>query len=211
MIEPIEESEEDDLEPKEENTKEDPQSADCMTHTLVDHVNPQAMEVEESLKQQSVTILIKTRSPNDLMNGKVKHVTLHGKRGSEEKTQRFEKFATSTEPSRFHPTRLHNLRMLILQEEPPAHIRLYCCPHSQRAEAKRIIQETQETDHSATTFPCNDTLSPKALPLCLQGLALPEVPHLAEPAMAFDVALPDLGLLPLPLLGADYVVRCLPY
>ncbi|RRT31697.1 hypothetical protein B296_00055448 [Ensete ventricosum] len=116
-----------------------------MTHTLVSHVNPQAMKVEESLMQQSVTILIKTRSPNDLMNGKVKHVTLHRKRRSEEKTQRFEKFATSTEPSRFHPTRLHDLCMLILQEEPPAHIWLYCCPHPQRAEAKRIIQETQET------------------------------------------------------------------
>ncbi|RWW50301.1 hypothetical protein BHE74_00043457 [Ensete ventricosum] len=79
------------------------------------------------------------------MNGKAKQVTLHGKGGSEEKTQRLEKFATSIEPSRFHPTRLHDLRMLILQEEPPAHIRLYCCPHPQRAEAKRIIQETQET------------------------------------------------------------------
>ncbi|RWW19815.1 hypothetical protein GW17_00016105 [Ensete ventricosum] len=63
MIEPIEESEEDDFEPEKENTKEDPQSADCMTHTLAGHVNPQAMKVEESLKQQSVTILIKTRSP----------------------------------------------------------------------------------------------------------------------------------------------------
>ncbi|RWW13605.1 hypothetical protein GW17_00022665 [Ensete ventricosum] len=90
MIEHIEESEEDDLEPEEENTKEDPQPADCMTHTLAGHVNPQAMKDEESLKQQLVTILIKTRSPNDPMNGKVKQVTLHGKRGSEEKTQRRE-------------------------------------------------------------------------------------------------------------------------
>ncbi|RWW56591.1 hypothetical protein BHE74_00036683 [Ensete ventricosum] len=139
MIERIEESEEDDLEPEEENTKEDPQPVDCMTHTLAGHVNPQAMKVEESLKQQSVTILIKTRSPNDLMNGKVKQVTLHGKCGSEEKTQCLEKFATSTELSRFHPTRLYDLRMLILQEEPLAHIRLYCYPHPQRAEAKRII------------------------------------------------------------------------
>ncbi|RWV79902.1 hypothetical protein GW17_00058900 [Ensete ventricosum] len=116
-----------------------------MTHTLASHVNPQVMKVKESLKQQSVTILIKTRSPNDLMNGKVKHVTLHGKHGCEEKTQRFEKLGTSIEPSRFHPTRLHDLCMLILQEKPPAHIRLYYCPHPQRAEAKRIIQETQET------------------------------------------------------------------
>ncbi|RWW23397.1 hypothetical protein BHE74_00018693 [Ensete ventricosum] len=77
MIEPIEEFEEDDLEP-EENTK-DSQPTDCMAHTLAGHVNPQAMKVEESLKQQSVTILIKTKSPNDLMNGKVKQVTLYGK------------------------------------------------------------------------------------------------------------------------------------
>ncbi|RZS18340.1 hypothetical protein BHM03_00050586 [Ensete ventricosum] len=70
-----------------------------MTHTLAGHVIPQAMKDEESLKQQWVTILIKTRSPNDLINGKVKQVTLHGKRGSEERTQRLEKFATSTEPS----------------------------------------------------------------------------------------------------------------
>ncbi|RWW40979.1 hypothetical protein BHE74_00053571 [Ensete ventricosum] len=121
------------------NTKEDPQSVDCMAHTLAGYVNPQVIKDEESLKQQSVTILIKTRSPNDLMNGKVKQVTLHGKRGSEEKTQRLEKFATSIEPSRFHPTRLHDLRMLILQGEPPAHIRLYYCPHPQRVEAKKII------------------------------------------------------------------------
>ncbi|RRT33056.1 hypothetical protein B296_00037868 [Ensete ventricosum] len=114
-----------------------------MTHTLADHVNPQSMKVEESLKQQSVIILIKTRSPNDLMNGKAKQVTLHGKRGSEGKRQHLEKFATSTEPSQFHPTILHDLRMLILQEEPPAYIQLYYCPHPQRAEAKRIIQETQ--------------------------------------------------------------------
>ncbi|RWV98775.1 hypothetical protein GW17_00038358 [Ensete ventricosum] len=129
IIEPIEESEEDDLELEEENKKEDPQLVDCMTHTLVGYVNPQAMKIEESLKQQSVTILIKARSPNDLMNDKVKQVTLHVKYGSEEKIQRLEKFATFTEPGRFHPTRLHDPRMLILQEEPPAHIRLYCCPH----------------------------------------------------------------------------------
>ncbi|RWV91774.1 hypothetical protein BHE74_00025721 [Ensete ventricosum] len=145
MIEPIEEYEEDDLEPEEENTKEDPQPVDCMTHTLVGHVNPQAMKVEESLKQQSVTILIKTRSPNDLMNGKVKQVTSDRKHRSKEKTQRFEKFATSTELSKFYPTKLHDLHILILQEKPPAHIWLYCYPHPERDEAKRIIQETQET------------------------------------------------------------------
>ncbi|RWW27048.1 hypothetical protein BHE74_00040964 [Ensete ventricosum] len=36
MIEPIEEYEEDDLEPEEENMKEDPQLVDCMTHTSRD-------------------------------------------------------------------------------------------------------------------------------------------------------------------------------
>ncbi|RRT42961.1 hypothetical protein B296_00008794 [Ensete ventricosum] len=138
MIEPIEESKEDDLEPEEENTKEDLQLADCMTHTLADHVNPQAMKDEESLKQQSVTILIKTKSPNDPMNGKVKQVTLHEKRYSEGKTQRLEKFATSTESSRFHPTRLHDLHMLILQKEPPAPIWLYCCPYPQRPKLKGL-------------------------------------------------------------------------
>ncbi|RZS22018.1 hypothetical protein BHM03_00054778 [Ensete ventricosum] len=113
MVEPIEESKEDDLELEEENMKEDSQPVDYMTHTLAGHVNLQAMKVEESLKQQLVTILIKTRSPNDLMNGKVKQVTLHGKRESEEKIQRLEKFATSIEPSRFHPTKLHDLHPLL--------------------------------------------------------------------------------------------------
>ncbi|RWV96253.1 hypothetical protein GW17_00041050 [Ensete ventricosum] len=35
--------------------------------------------------------------------------------------------------------------MLILQEEPLTHIRPYCCLHPQRAKAKRIVQEMQET------------------------------------------------------------------
>ncbi|RZS28942.1 hypothetical protein BHM03_00062600 [Ensete ventricosum] len=40
MIEPIEEPErEEDLEPEEENTKEDPQPTNCMTHALADYVN----------------------------------------------------------------------------------------------------------------------------------------------------------------------------
>ncbi|RWW77446.1 hypothetical protein BHE74_00014394 [Ensete ventricosum] len=71
MIEPIKEFEEEALEPKEENTKEDPQPVDCTTHTLANHTNLQAMKVEESLKQKSVTILIKTRSTNNLMNNRV--------------------------------------------------------------------------------------------------------------------------------------------
>ncbi|RWV81270.1 hypothetical protein BHE74_00016972 [Ensete ventricosum] len=71
MIEPIEDPEEEDLEPKKENMKEDPQPVDYTTHTLADHANPQAIKVEESLKQQPVTILIETRSTNNFMNNKV--------------------------------------------------------------------------------------------------------------------------------------------
>ncbi|RRT36530.1 hypothetical protein B296_00046489 [Ensete ventricosum] len=79
-------------------------------------------------------------------------LTLCKKHGSEVmmmSTQCLQKLAeisrASTESSRLLPTRLYNLHMLILQEEPLAHIRLYCCPHPQRAESKRIVQETQET------------------------------------------------------------------
>ncbi|RWW58745.1 hypothetical protein BHE74_00034360 [Ensete ventricosum] len=42
-----------------------------MTHALVDYTNPQAAKVEESLKPQPVTVLIKTRSTNNFMNSKV--------------------------------------------------------------------------------------------------------------------------------------------
>ncbi|RZS26020.1 hypothetical protein BHM03_00059309 [Ensete ventricosum] len=51
---------------------------------------------------------------------------------------------TSAKPSRLLPTRLDKPRMLVLQREPPAHIRPYCCQHFQRTDAKKIIQETQE-------------------------------------------------------------------
>ncbi|RZR96769.1 hypothetical protein BHM03_00025832 [Ensete ventricosum] len=72
MIEPIEESkhEEENLE-HEENTKEDLQPADCMTHSLADYPNLQTMEVEGFLKQRPVTILIKSRSTNNFMNNNV--------------------------------------------------------------------------------------------------------------------------------------------
>ncbi|RWW55433.1 hypothetical protein BHE74_00037928 [Ensete ventricosum] len=63
-------------------------------------------------------------------------------------TQCLEKLAeisgTSAEPSRLLPTKLHDPRMLVLQGEPPAHIRPYYCPHFQRTEAKKIVQETRE-------------------------------------------------------------------
>ncbi|RZR92653.1 hypothetical protein BHM03_00020981 [Ensete ventricosum] len=51
IIEPIKESEEEDLEPNEENTKVDSQPIDCTTRALADYVSPQEMKVEESLKQ----------------------------------------------------------------------------------------------------------------------------------------------------------------
>ncbi|RWW14524.1 hypothetical protein GW17_00021696 [Ensete ventricosum] len=144
MIKPIEESEEEVQEPEEENMKEDLQPADCMTYALASHANPQAEKVKESLKQQPVTILT-----NNLMNGKGEQVTLCEKHGSEVMTiltQRLQKLAkilgASTEPTRLFPTRLYDLHMLILQEEPPAYIRPYCCPHPQRAKDKRIVQET---------------------------------------------------------------------
>ncbi|RRT39975.1 hypothetical protein B296_00022230 [Ensete ventricosum] len=146
MIKSIEEFEEEVQEPEEENTKEDPQPTDCTTHALASHVNLQAAKVEESFKKQPVTVLT-----NNLMNGKEEQVNLCEKYGSEVmriSTQRLQKLAeisdTSAEPSRLLPTRLYDLHMLILQEEPPAHIRPYCCPHPQRAKAKKIVQETQE-------------------------------------------------------------------
>ncbi|RRT40910.1 hypothetical protein B296_00035471 [Ensete ventricosum] len=43
----------------------DPQPADCTTHALAGYANPQAAKVEESFKQQPVTVLT-----NNLMNDK---------------------------------------------------------------------------------------------------------------------------------------------
>ncbi|RWW54909.1 hypothetical protein BHE74_00038474 [Ensete ventricosum] len=73
------------------------------------------------------------------MNGNGKQVTLRGKRESEEKI-------ISTQ----HLEKLAEISS------------------TSKAEAKRIAQETQETDYSATIFPYNYTLSPKALPLCFR-------------------------------------------
>ncbi|RZS23424.1 hypothetical protein BHM03_00056357 [Ensete ventricosum] len=141
MIKSIEESEEEVQEPEEENTKEDPQSIDCTIHALAGHVNPQAAKVEQSFKQQLVTILT-----NNHMNGKGEQVCKkHGSKVMTISTQRLQKLAeisgVSTESSRLLPTRLYDLYMLILQEEPLEHIQPYCRPHPQRAEAKKIIQE----------------------------------------------------------------------
>ncbi|RWW75236.1 hypothetical protein BHE74_00016747 [Ensete ventricosum] len=111
IIEHIEEPEheEEDLEPG-EDTKEDPQPADCMAHALAGYANPQTMTIMGFLKQQPVIILIDTGSTNNFVNNKVvarltlqnedcsrfdvkvadgrilnkgKHVILRGKRGSE--------------------------------------------------------------------------------------------------------------------------------
>ncbi|RRT36074.1 hypothetical protein B296_00040219 [Ensete ventricosum] len=146
MIKSIKESEEEFQEPEEENTKEDPQSDDCMTHALASHANPQAAKIEESFKQHPITVLT-----NNLMNGKGEQLTLCEKHGSEVMTiltQRLQKLSKISvayvEPSQLLPTGLYNLHMLILQNEPLAHIRPYCYPHPQRVEAKRIIQEMQE-------------------------------------------------------------------
>ncbi|RZR89280.1 hypothetical protein BHM03_00016979 [Ensete ventricosum] len=77
MIKYIEESEEEVQEPEEENMKEEPQPADCMTHALAGHTNSQVAKVEESLKPQPVTVLIKTRSTNNFMNSKVAAQLMH--------------------------------------------------------------------------------------------------------------------------------------
>ncbi|RWV83481.1 hypothetical protein GW17_00054903, partial [Ensete ventricosum] len=73
MIKPIEESkhEEKDLEYNEDDKEEEPQPADCTIHALADYANPQTMKIGGFLKQQSVTILIDTRSTNNFINSKV--------------------------------------------------------------------------------------------------------------------------------------------
>ncbi|RZS25762.1 hypothetical protein BHM03_00059014, partial [Ensete ventricosum] len=126
--------------------KEKPQSAACTFHALL-----QILDIDGFIKHQLVTILADTRSSNDLMNDKRKHVNLCEKEENGEKmisTQCLEKLAeisgTSAEPSRLLPTRLHDPHMLVLQGELPAHIWSYYCPHFQRTEAKTIVQETDK-------------------------------------------------------------------
>ncbi|RZR96245.1 hypothetical protein BHM03_00025223 [Ensete ventricosum] len=139
-----------------------------MTHALAGHANSQAAKVE-SFKQQLVTFLT-----NNLMNGKGDQVTICEKHGSEVMTimtQHLQKLAeisgASTESSRLLPTMLYNLHMLILQEEPLARIRPYCYPHPQRVKLKGSSRRRKRHRPFAMTFPCKDTLSPKALPFCL--------------------------------------------
>ncbi|RRT44000.1 hypothetical protein B296_00048211 [Ensete ventricosum] len=78
MIEPTEEPKFKDtnLESKEKDTEEKPQSAACTFHASSSYAKPQIMNVDGFIKYQTVTILTDTRSPNNLMNGKGKHVTL---------------------------------------------------------------------------------------------------------------------------------------
>ncbi|RRT56001.1 hypothetical protein B296_00025501 [Ensete ventricosum] len=106
MIKSIEESEEEVQEPK-ENTNEDSWPTDCTTHALASHANPQAAKVEESFKQQPVTVLA-----NNLMNSKGEQVTLCEKHGSEVmaiSTQYLQKLAeisgASAKPNRLLPTK----------------------------------------------------------------------------------------------------------
>ncbi|RWW03889.1 hypothetical protein GW17_00032921 [Ensete ventricosum] len=116
MIKSIKEYEEEVQEPEEENTKEDLQPADCTTHTLADHANLQAAKVEESYKQQPVTVLT-----NNFMNGKREQVILCEKHRSEVMTilkqclhKLSEISSASAELSRLLPTGIYDLHMLIL-------------------------------------------------------------------------------------------------
>ncbi|RWW85812.1 hypothetical protein BHE74_00005474 [Ensete ventricosum] len=62
---------EEDLEHKEENTREDLQPVDCMVHGLASYANPQTMKIEGFFKQKPVTVLIDTKSTNNFMDSKV--------------------------------------------------------------------------------------------------------------------------------------------
>ncbi|RRT56389.1 hypothetical protein B296_00034629 [Ensete ventricosum] len=69
MIEPIEESKEEDPKPK-EDTK-DLQPVVSMVHAFAGYTNPQTMKIEGFLEQQLVIILIDTGSTKNFMNSKV--------------------------------------------------------------------------------------------------------------------------------------------
>ncbi|RRT47531.1 hypothetical protein B296_00021608 [Ensete ventricosum] len=98
MMKSIKEYEEEVQEPEEENMKEDSQPTDCTTHALAGHANPQATKVEESFKQQPITVLI-----NNLMNGKGEQVTLCEKYGSEVMT-----ISAQRRYYRFHKEYVHD-------------------------------------------------------------------------------------------------------
>ncbi|RZS06177.1 hypothetical protein BHM03_00036796 [Ensete ventricosum] len=160
MIEHIEESkhENEDLE-QEENTKEDPQPADCTTHALVGYANPQTMKVEGFLKQRPVTILIESRSTNNFMNSKVATRLML----QNEDYSWFDVKVTngaSTKPSRLPPIRQLDSPTLKWPKEPPTDARPNCCPHPQKTEAKRIAQEMTKTQIIQPRFFLATTLHP---------------------------------------------------
>ncbi|RWW70945.1 hypothetical protein BHE74_00021346 [Ensete ventricosum] len=71
MIEPIQESKEEDPEPEQKDTKKDPQPVISTVYALVGHTNPQTMKIEGFLEQQPVIVLIDIGSTNNFMNNKV--------------------------------------------------------------------------------------------------------------------------------------------
>ncbi|RWW16646.1 hypothetical protein GW17_00019462 [Ensete ventricosum] len=73
IIEPIEESELEDVDCKfeEEDTEEDMQPLIGTIHALTDYDNLQMIKIEEFLKHQPVTILIDTGSTNNFVDSKV--------------------------------------------------------------------------------------------------------------------------------------------
>ncbi|RWW80754.1 hypothetical protein BHE74_00010889 [Ensete ventricosum] len=88
LIEPTEEPKLKDvaLKPKEKDIEEKLQPTAYTFHVSSDYANSQIMNVDGLIKHQPVTILTNTRSPNDLLNGKGKQLTLHEKQECKEKT-----------------------------------------------------------------------------------------------------------------------------
>ncbi|RRT56773.1 hypothetical protein B296_00022149 [Ensete ventricosum] len=177
MIEHIEESkhENEDLE-QEENTKEDPQPANCTTHALVNYANPQTIKVEGFRKQQPVTILIESRSTNNFMNSKVatrlmlqnedyswfdvKEMKPKEIKDTNPLPQLAEISGASIKPSRLPPIRRLNSPTLKWPKEPLANARPNCCPHPQKTEVKRITQEMTKTQIIQPCFFLATTLHP---------------------------------------------------
>ncbi|RWV83937.1 hypothetical protein GW17_00054392 [Ensete ventricosum] len=75
MIELVEDEDnepsEEGLEPEEEAIEEEPQPAYYAVHALAGYSNPQTMKVGGLIKQQPITILIDTGSPNNFLNSTV--------------------------------------------------------------------------------------------------------------------------------------------
>ncbi|RZR82762.1 hypothetical protein BHM03_00009241 [Ensete ventricosum] len=71
LIEPADESEQEEKDLEHENTEKDLQSTDCIVHAVANYANPQTMKIEGFLKQQPITILVDTRSTNNFTDSKV--------------------------------------------------------------------------------------------------------------------------------------------